>query len=214
MANTNNNRKRKKSKYGKKSPNPKFNKKSFSIFCMFISLLGFIFLILPNTGSLGDFITYTNFKIFGFMSYFVFAFIFTSFLFAFRDKFKENLRVFNIIFILIILTMAILSLKYLGKNLNISIKNTQTSLKKSGGFLGTYIGFYLESFIGSAGIIIFYILMWIALVKNMLGLSYKDFLSKIKEKSQIIGNILWKSYMKISNKIKTYFKEKNLKNKK
>ncbi|WP_276876197.1 DNA translocase FtsK [Anaerococcus hydrogenalis] len=211
MANTNNNRKRKKSKYGKKSPNPKFNKKSFSIFCMFISLLGFIFLILPNTGSLGDFITYTNFKIFGFMSYFVFAFIFTSFLFAFRDKFKENLRVFNIIFILIILTMAILSLKYLGKNLNISIKNTQTSLKKSGGFLGTYIGFYLESFIGSAGIIIFYILMWIALVKNMLGLSYKDFLSKIKEKSQIIGNILWKSYMKISNKIKTYFKEKKLK---
>ncbi|MBS5988816.1 DNA translocase FtsK [Anaerococcus hydrogenalis] len=211
MANTNNNRKRKKSKYAKKSPNPKFNKKSFSIFCMFISLLGFIFLILPNTGSLGDFITYTNFKIFGFMSYFVFAFIFTSFLFAFRDKFKENLRVFNIIFILIILTMAILSLKYLGKNLNISIKNTQTSLKKSGGFLGTYIGFYLESFIGSAGIIIFYILMWIALVKNMLGLSYKDFLSKIKEKSQIIGNILWKSYMKISNKIKTYFKEKKLK---
>ena len=211
MANTNNNRKRKKSKYGKKSPNPKFNKKSFSIFCMFISLLGFIFLILPNTGSLGDFITYTNFKIFGFMSYFVFAFIFTSFLFAFRDKFKENLRVFNIIFILIILTMAILSLKYLGKNLNVSIKNTQTSLKKSGGFLGTYIGFYLESFIGSAGIIIFYILMWIALVKNMLGLSYKDFLSKIKEKSQIIGNILWKSYMKISNKIKTYFKEKKLK---
>lgn len=211
MANTNNNRKRKKSKYGKKSPNPKFNKKSFSIFCMFISLLGFIFLILPNTGSLGDFITYTNFKIFGFMSYFVFAFIFTSFLFAFRNKFKENLRVFNIIFILIILTMAILSLKYLGKNLNISIKNTQTSLKKSGGFLGTYIGFYLESFIGSAGIIIFYILMWIALVKNMLGLSYKDFLAKIKEKSQIIGNILWKSYMKISNKIKTYFKEKKLK---
>lgn len=211
MANTNNNRKRKKSKYGKKSPNPKFNKKSFSIFCMFISLLGFIFLILPNTGSLGDFITYTNFKIFGFMSYFVFAFIFTSFLFAFRDKFKENLRVFNIIFILIILTMAILSLKYLGKNLNISIKNTQTSLKKSGGFLGTYIGFYLESFIGSAGIIIFYILMWIALLKNMLGLSYKDFLSRIKEKSQIIGNILWKSYMKISNKIKTYFKEKKLK---
>lgn len=211
MANTNNNRKRKKSKYGKKSPNPKFNKKSFSIFCMFISLLGFIFLILPNTGSLGDFITYTNFKIFGFMSYFVFAFIFTSFLFAFRDKFKENLRVFNIIFILIILTMAILSLKYLGKNLNISIKNTQTSLKKSGGFLGTYIGFYLESFIGIAGIIIFYILMWIALLKNMLGLSYKDFLSRIKEKSQIIGNILWKSYMKISNKIKTYFKEKKLK---
>lgn len=211
MANTNNNRKIKKSKYAKKSQNSKFNKKSFSIFCMFISLLGFIFLILPNTGSLGDFITYTNFKIFGFMSYFVFAFIFTSFLFAFRDKFKENLRVFNIIFILIILTMAILSLKYLGKNLNISIKNTQTSLKKSGGFLGTYIGFYLESFIGSAGIIIFYILMWLALVKNMLGLSYKDFLSKIKEKSQIIGNILWKSYMKISNKIKTYFKEKKLK---
>lgn len=211
MANTNNNRKRKKSKYSKKSQNSKFNKKSFSIFCMFISLLGFIFLILPNTGTLGDFITYTNFKVFGFMSYFVFAFVFVSFLFVFRDKFKENIRVFNIVFILILFTMAILSLKYLDKNLNISIKNTQTSLKKSGGFLGTFLGFYLESFIGSAGIIIFYILMWIALIKNMLGLSYKDFLSKIKEKSIIIGNFLWKLYMKISNKIKTYFKERKLK---
>ncbi|MDU3152703.1 MAG: DNA translocase FtsK [Anaerococcus hydrogenalis] len=211
MANTNNNRKRKKSKYAKKSQNPKFNKKSFSIFCMFISLLGFIFLILPNTGTLGDFITYTNFKVFGFMSYFVFAFVFVSFLFVFRDKFKENIRVFNIVFILILFTMAILSLKYLDKNFNISIKNTETSIKKSGGFLGTYLGFYLESFIGSAGIIIFYIIIWISLVKNMLGLSYKDFLSKIKEKSLIIGNFLWKKYMKISNKIKTYFKEKKLK---
>ena len=90
MANTNSNRKRKKSKYSKKSANRKFNKKSFSIFFMFISLIGFIFLILPNTGRLGDFITYTNFRIFGFMSYFVFIFIFISFLFVFMDKFKKK----------------------------------------------------------------------------------------------------------------------------
>lgn len=211
MANTNSNRKRKKSKYSKKSANRKFNKKSFSIFFMFISLIGFIFLILPNTGRLGDFITYTNFRIFGFMSYFVFIFVFISFLFVFMDKFKKNLRIFNILFILILLTMAILSMKFLDKTLALSIKNAQRLIRESGGILGVNISFYLERLIGSAGIIILYIIFWISLIKNLLGISYKDLITKTKEKTVIFGNFIGKNYMKISNKIKTYFREKKLK---
>ncbi|MDU6547465.1 DNA translocase FtsK [Anaerococcus vaginalis] len=211
MANTNSNRKRKKSKYSKKSENRKFNKKSFSIFFMFISLIGFIFLILPNTGRLGDFITYTNFRIFGFMSYFVFIFVFISFLFVFMDKFKKNFRVFNILFILILLTMAILSMKFLDKTLSISIKNAERMIRESGGILGINISFYLERLIGSAGIIILYIIFWISLIKNLLGISYKDLITKTKEKTVIFGNFIGKNYMKISNKIKTYFREKKLK---
>lgn len=211
MANTNSNRKRKKSKYSKKSANRKFNKKSFSIFFMFISLIGFIFLILPNTGRLGDFITYTNFRIFGFMSYFVFIFVFTSFLFVFMDKFKKNLRMFNILFILILLTMAILSMKFLDKTLSLSIKNAERMIRESGGILGVNISFYLERLIGSAGIIILYIIFWISLIKNLLGISYKDLITKTKEKTVIFGNFIGKNYMKISNKIKTYFREKKLK---
>lgn len=211
MANTNSNRKRKKSKYSKKSANRKFNKKSFSIFFMFISLIGFIFLILPNTGRLGDFITYTNFRIFGFMSYFVFIFVFTSFLFVFMDKFKKNLRIFNILFILILLTMAILSMKFLDKTLPLSIKNAERMIRESGGILGINISFYLERLIGSAGIIILYIIFWISLIKNLLGISYKDLITKTKEKTVIFGNFIGKNYMKISNKIKTYFREKKLK---
>lgn len=211
MANTNSNRKRKKSKYSKKSANRKFNKKSFSIFFMFISLIGFIFLILPNTGRLGDFITYTNFRIFGFMSYFVFIFVFTSFLFVFMDKFKKNLRIFNILFILILLTMAILSMKFLDKTLSLSIKNSERIIRESGGILGVNISFYLERLIGSAGIIILYIIFWISLIKNLLGVSYKDLITKTKEKTVIFGNFIGKNYMKISNKIKTYFREKKLK---
>lgn len=211
MANTNSNRKRKKSKYSKKSANRKFNKKSFSIFFMFISLIGFIFLILPNTGRLGDFITYTNFRIFGFMSYFVFIFVFTSFLFVFMDKFKKNLRIFNILFILILLTMAILSMKFLDKTLSLSIKNAQRLIRESGGILGVNISFYLERLIGSAGIIILYIIFWISLIKNLLGISYKDLITKTKEKTVIFGNFIGKNYIKISNKIKTYFREKKLK---
>lgn len=211
MANTNSNRKRKKSKYSKKSANRKFNKKSFSIFFMFISLIGFIFLILPNTGRLGDFITYTNFRIFGFMSYFVFIFVFTSFLFVFMDKFKKNLRIFNILFILILLTMAILSMKFLDKTLSLSIKNAEKMIRESGGILGINISFYLERLIGSAGIIILYIIFWISLIKNLLGISYKDLITKTKEKTVIFGNFIGKNYMKISNKIKTYFREKKLK---
>lgn len=211
MANTNSNRKRKKSKYSKKSANRKFNKKSFSIFFMFISLIGFIFLILPNTGRLGDFITYTNFRIFGFMSYFVFIFVFISFLFVFMDKFKKNFRVFNILFILILLTMAILSMKFLDKTLSLSIKNAERMIRESGGILGVNISFYLERLIGSAGIIILYIIFWISLIKNLLGISYKDLITKTKEKTVIFGNFMGKNYMKISNKIKTYFREKKLK---
>lgn len=211
MANTNSNRKRKKSKYSKKSANRKFNKKSFSIFFMFISLIGFIFLILPNTGRLGDFITYTNFRIFGFMSYFVFIFVFISFLFVFMDKFKKNLRMFNILFILILLTMAILSMKFLDKTLSLSIKNAQRLIRESGGILGVNISFYLERLIGSAGIIILYIIFWISLIKNLLGISYKDLITKTKEKTVIFGNFIGKNYIKISNKIKTYFREKKLK---
>lgn len=211
MANTNSNRKRKKSKYSKKSANRKFNKKSFSIFFMFISLIGFIFLILPNTGRLGDFITYTNFRIFGFMSYFVFIFVFISFLFVFMDKFKKNLRIFNILFILILLTMAILSMKFLDKTLSLSIKNAQRLIRESGGILGVNISFYLERLIGSAGIIILYLIFWISLIKNLLGVSYKDLITKTKEKTVIFGNFIGKNYMKISNKIKTYFREKKLK---
>lgn len=211
MANTNSNRKRKKSKYSKKSANRKFNKKSFSIFFMFISLIGFIFLILPNTGRLGDFITYTNFRIFGFMSYFVFIFVFISFLFVFMDKFKKNLRIFNILFILILLTMAILSMKFLDKTLSLSIKNAEKMIRESGGILGVNISFYLERLIGSAGIIILYLIFWISLIKNLLGISYKDLITKTKEKTVIFGNFIGKNYMKISNKIKTYFREKKLK---
>lgn len=211
MANTNSNRKRKKSKYSKKSANRKFNKKSFSIFFMFIYLIGFIFLILPNTGRLGDFITYTNFRIFGFMSYFVFIFVFISFLFVFMDKFKKNLRIFNILFILILLTMAILSMKFLDKTLSLSIKNAEKMIRESGGILGVNISFYLERLIGSAGIIILYIIFWISLIKNLLGISYKDLITKTKEKTVIFGNFIGKNYMKISNKIKIYFREKKLK---
>lgn len=211
MANTNSNRKRKKSKYSKKSANRKFNKKSFSIFFMFISLIGFIFLILPNTGRLGDFITYTNFRIFGFMSYFVFIFVFISFLFVFMDKFKKYLRIFNILFILILLTMAILSMKFLDKTLPLSIKNAEKMIRESGGILGVNISFYLERLIGSAGIIILYIIFWISLIKNLLGISYKDLITKTKEKTVIFGNFIGKNYMKISNKIKIYFREKKLK---
>ncbi|OFL18060.1 cell division protein FtsK [Anaerococcus sp. HMSC068A02] len=211
MANTNSNRKRKKSKYSKKSANRKFNKKSFSIFFMFISLIGLIFLILPNTGRLGDFITYTNFRIFGFMSYFVFIFVFISFLFVFMDKLKKNFRIFNILFILILLTMAILSMKFLDKTLSLSIKNAERMIRESGGILGVNISFYLERLIGSAGIIILYIIFWISLIKNLLGISYKDLITKTKEKTVIFGNFIGKNYMKISNKIKTYFREKKLK---
>ncbi|MFR7765482.1 MAG: DNA translocase FtsK [Anaerococcus obesiensis] len=104
-----------------------------------------------------------------------------------------------------------LSMKFLDKTLSLSIKNAERMIRESGGILGVNISFYLERLIGSAGIIILYIIFWISLIKNLLGISYKDLITKTKEKTVIFGNFIGKNYMKISNKIKTYFREKKLK---
>ena len=94
----------------------------------------------------------------------MFVFVFFISLFVFMDKFKKNFKVFSILFILILLSMAIFSMKFLANNLPMSIKNTESFIRKSGGILGTRLAFYLESLIGSAGIIIFYLFFWISLI--------------------------------------------------
>ncbi|MSS77230.1 DNA translocase FtsK [Anaerococcus sp. WCA-380-WT-2B] len=210
MANTNSNRKRKKTKYnnGKKEKN--FNKKSFSVFMMFLSFVCFIFLLLPNTGSLGDFITYNSFMAFGLISYLVPISIFISFLYAFLDKYIKNIKMFLISYILILFTGIILSLKYLSSSLDISLRNTEKMIKTSGGLIGTRIGYHLESFIGVVGIILFYLILWFILLKNISGLSYKDYFITIKDKIIIIISFTSDKFKKVYNKIKTIIREKKL----
>lgn len=214
MSNTNSNRKRKKSKYNKDKKEKNFNKKSFSILMMFLSFVSFVFLLLPNTGSLGEFITYNSFRAFGLISYLVPISIFVSFLYAFLDKYVKNLKIFLTSYVLILFTGIILSLNYLSTSLQGSIRNTENMIKTSGGLIGTRLGYYLESLIGSVGIILFYIVCWIVLFKNISGLSYKDYFLKIKEKLIFVISFLGNKFKKISNKIKTYIRERKLEKRK
>lgn len=212
MANTNINRKRKKSKYSKKKKSDrKFNKKSFSVLMIFISSLAFIFLILPNTGRLGDFITYYGIRNFGLIAYLIPIAIFISFLYAFMDKFLKNIRIFLIIYLLLIFTGVLLSLKNLEGSLSLSLAKSLRDLPFSGGIIGTRLSYSLERLIGSVGIIIFYIILYILLLKNLLGLSYKEFFNKFKEESLVFFEVVSENLKSLSGKIKTEIKERKLK---
>lgn len=214
MTNTNSNRKRKKSKYNKTKKDRNFNKKSFSVFMMFLSFISFIFLLLPNTGSLGDFITYNSFKLFGLISYLLPISIFISFLYAFLDKYLKNIKVFLISYAIILFTGVLLSLRFLTESFSLSLKNTEDMIKVSGGLMGTKIGFYLESLIGVVGIILFYIILWLILLKNISTLSYKEFFINIKDKFILAFSFISDKFKKVSNKIKTALRERKLQKRK
>lgn len=212
MANTNSNRKRKKSKYSKKKKSDrKFNKKSFSALMIFISSLALIFLILPNTGRLGDFITYYGIRNFGLIAYLIPIAIFISFLYAFMDKFLKNIRIFLVFYLLLIFIGVLLSLKSLEGSLSLSLAKSLRDLPFSGGVIGTRISYNLERLIGSVGIIIFYIILWVLLLKNLLGLSYKEFFTKFKENSLAFFEFIGQKLKSLSGKIKTEIKERKLK---
>lgn len=211
MSNTNSNRKRKKSKYSKNKVEKKFNEKSFATLMMVISLVDLIFMVLPNTGVLGNFITYHSFRAFGLISYFVPIIVFVSFLFVFRKRYLKNFKIFLLSYLLLILTGVILSLKYLKNTLTMSLANTEKFISNSGGLVGTSIGYNLENLIGSVGIILVYVLLWLFLLKNIANLSYKEFFIKIKEKLSLIFKIIMDTVTKIYSKIKTRVREKNLK---
>ncbi|MDD7305824.1 MAG: DNA translocase FtsK 4TM domain-containing protein [Peptoniphilaceae bacterium] len=209
MANTGRKRKSKSSftkSFTKNKTNKKFNKKSLDLLIMALSLLSLVFLIFSNTGSLGKIITTSFTRAFGLLAFIIPIVIFVSFLFSYLDKYIKNLKSFVLLYLIVLITMAILAAPYLRNNLDLSLKAIETTSFTSGGRLGLIIGFYLIGLIGSVGMWVLYIALWIGFLIGLSPISYKEFFILLK-------NILLKLFTSLGLFIKS-IKEKKEKSRK
>lgn len=172
MANTNNDRKRK-TKTNKSKAGISFSSKSFDILMMVLSVVILVFIISSKTGFLGKFITGNFIKFFGIVSYAIPVLLFFSFLFLYRNKFKENLKTFILMYLLAIFTMIILS----SMNTNVD-----------GGLIGDSLSKLIVGFIGIIGTWIVYLILWLTFIVCVTKYTYKDFFIKIKDIFLLIIN--------------------------
>ena len=191
MTNKNQNRIRKKS--NKKSPNRTkakktreftFDLKKFSIIMMFIQIILFVFILSSNTGIMGDFLSYYFSKIFGKLALLVPVIIFFSFLFVAKGSFRKNSSRFLLIYLIFLLTLAILSRSTIRNDLEWTIQYAMVQKKDAGGAVGGIICYFLVNLIGNVGLYIVYGLSIVFLIVDLSPFTYIEFLSQIKEMLQ------------------------------
>ena len=186
--NKNDNRIRKKStskpKNRKKQVNKKrewsFNFNIFSIVMMILSIFFLIFIISSNTGKLGSAITGGFENAFGKLNILVPIIVFTSFLFAYRDKYKDNIKDFLLLYLLFLVSLAFMSKSFYRNDLTWSIENSMQRSADSGGMVGGFLSYYIISFIGSLGLDILFILSIFLFAVGISPLSYSEFFDRIK----------------------------------
>lgn len=191
MTNKNQNRIRKKS--NKKSPNRTkakktreftFDLKKFSIIMMFIQIILFVFILSSNTGIMGDFLSDYFSKIFGKLALLVPVIIFFSFLFVAKGSFRKNSSSFLLIYLIFLLTLAILSRSTIRNDLEWTIQYAMVQKKDAGGAVGGIICYFLVNLIGNVGLYILYGLSIVFLIVDLSPFTYIEFLSQIKEMLQ------------------------------
>lgn len=191
MTNKNQNRIRKKS--NKKSPNRTkakktreftFDLKKFSIIMMFIQIILFVFILSSNTGIMGDFLSDYFSKIFGKLALLVPVIIFFSFLFVAKGSFRKNSSRFLLIYLIFLLTLAILSRSTIRNDLEWTIQYAMVQKKDAGGAVGGIICYFLVNLIGNVGLYIVYGLSIVFLIVDLSPFTYIEFLSQIKEMLQ------------------------------
>lgn len=191
-----------KSKTKKDTPK-KFNKKSLAILMMALSLLSLVFLIFSNTGSLGKAITASFTQAFGFVAYIIPLAVFVSFLFSYLDKYLKHIKSFILLYLILLMTMAILSRSYLKTSLALSLKAGSAAFFTAGGNLGIVLGFYLIGFIGSVGCWFIYIALWLAFLVGLSPLSYREFFILVKNVLVRFFHALGRLILGLKEKIQT-----------
>lgn len=194
MTNTkNNNRIRKKStnkppkNRAKKKREWAFDFNVFSLVMMGLSLVLFIFIFSSNTGKVGNIIT-NAFK--GTFGKFALAFpvvIFVSFLFAYRDKYKENIKNFLLLYLLFIMTLSFFSKAFVRNDLSWSMDYSIQNAADSGGLIGGFFAYYIISFLGSLGLDILFVLSIFLFVIGISPLTYGEFIRKLRDVLILIG---------------------------
>ncbi|MFO3716002.1 DNA translocase FtsK [Anaerococcus cruorum] len=196
MANSkNDNRIRKKStskpQKNKKRPTKKrewtFNFNIFSLVMMGLSLFFFIFILSSNTGKLGNIVTSTFTNTFGKLALLFPLIVFISFLFAYRDKYKVNIKNFLLLYLLFTMTLAFMSKSYVRNDLSWTMDYNIVNAKDSGGIFGGFFAYYIVSFLGTLGLDILFGLSIFLFVVGISPMTYGEFLIKVKDILIYIG---------------------------
>ena len=205
MANSKNQNRIRKTSTKKPPKNSKNKKRTrsfdfniFSLIMMALSAFLFIFILSSNTGKLGNAITNWFTISFGKISILVPIIIFISFLFAYRDKYKENLGKFLLLYLVFLLSLGFLSKGLVRYDLSWTIDYNKAHASLGGGILGGYIAYYLVSFIGTLGLNILYIISVFLFLVGISPLTYREFFVRFK-------NLV----VFIANKISSFVKDKN-----
>lgn len=217
MANSkNDNRIRKKSTSkppkNKKRPTKKrewtFNFNIFSLVMMGLSLFFFIFILSSNTGKLGNIVTSTFTNTFGKLALLFPLIIFISFLFAYRDKYKVNIKNFLLLYLLFTMTLAFMSKSYVRNDLSWTMDYNIVNAKDSGGIFGGFFAYYIVSFLGTLGLDILFGLSIFLFVVGISPMTYGEFLRKVKDILIYIGGQISNFFRGIKEKRDDSYKEK------
>ena len=205
MANSKNQNRIRKTSTRKPPKNSKNKKRTrsfdfniFSLIMMGLSAFLFIFILSSNTGKLGNAITNWFTISFGKISIIMPVIIFISFLFAYRDKYKENLGKFLLLYLVFLLTLGFLSKDLVRYDLSWTIDYNKVHASLGGGILGGYIAYYLVSFIGTLGLNILYIISVFLFLVGISPLTYREFFVRLR-------NLI----VFIANKISSFVKDQN-----
>ncbi|WP_394011887.1 DNA translocase FtsK [Anaerococcus cruorum] len=217
MANSkNDNRIRKKStskpQKNKKRPTKKrewtFNFNIFSLVMMGLSLFFFIFILSSNTGKLGNIVTSTFTNTFGKLALLFPLIVFISFLFAYRDKYKVNIKNFLLLYLLFTMTLAFMSKSYVRNDLSWTMDYNIVNAKDSGGIFGGFFAYYIVSFLGTLGLDILFGLSIFLFVVGISPMTYGEFLIKVKDILIYIGGQISNFFRGIKEKRDDSYKEK------
>lgn len=205
MANSKNQNRIRKTSTRKPPKNSKNKKRTrsfdfniFSLIMMALSAFLFIFILSSNTGKLGNAITNWFTISFGKISIIMPVIIFISFLFAYRDKYKENLGKFLLLYLVFLLTLGFLSKDLVRYDLSWTIDYNKAHASLGGGILGGYIAYYLVSFIGTLGLNILYIISVFLFLVGISPLTYSEFFVRFRNLIVFIANKI-SSFVKAQN---------------
>ena len=160
----------------------------FSLIIMAISAFLFIFILSSNTGKLGNVITDQFTSAFGKYSILVPVIVFISFLFAYRDRYKENIKKFLLLYLVFFLTLAFLSKNLVRYDLSWTLDYNNAHANEAGGIVGGYLSYYLVSFIGTLGLdILFGISVFLFLI-GISPITYKQFFIRLRDLIILIVN--------------------------
>lgn len=177
-----------------------FNPNIFSVVMMVLSIFMFIFIISSNTGKLGNVITKSFENTFGKLGMALPIIIFISFFFAYRDKYKENIKDFLLLYLLFLVSLAFMSKDFYRNDLSWSIENSVQRSTTSGGLVGGFLSYYIINFIGSLGLNILFVISIFLFVVGISPLTYREFLQKVRNFLILIKNKLIDLFSSINDK--------------